>query len=97
MKPRLRWKREERERGLRGVCQGERGYILMYGNQRVGEASVLYSGWTRNVAGYYYCCRWNGEYVNTCDSPTATIESAKDEAMAWAKKQISSVTAKEPK
>lgn len=88
MSLRLRWRREERERGLAGTCQGERGYDLMYGNQRVGSARVAYVGWSRNVAGYYHYCQWGGESINTCDELVPTIDEAKAQAMAWARERI---------
>ena len=39
-KRQLRWRREPRETGLRGVCQGTRGWELRYGKVDVGSVSI---------------------------------------------------------
>jgi hypothetical protein len=50
----LRWRRQPRESGLAGTAQGERGWHLMYGDDRVGTVGPLYEGFSRNRKGYYY-------------------------------------------
>lgn len=42
-------------------------------------------GWGRDVIGWYYVGSVNGKYVNTCQTPCATIEEAKALAMQWYK------------
>lgn len=84
-KPRLRWRRESRETGLRAVVQGERGYELWYGDERVASASPY--GRYRPEQGYYWSAPSNERLgialKNTASQPVATIEEAKEQAMAY--------------
>jgi hypothetical protein len=82
-KPRLTWKREDRETGLRAVCQGERGYDLRLDGRDLASVSPLREG------GYYWCCSTEEDlgivHKNTAHAPKATIEEAKEECMAYIK------------
>jgi hypothetical protein len=56
--PPIRWRREPRETGLARVTQGERGYQLWRGNQRLASVSVAYkSGRFSPKLGYYWAAR----------------------------------------
>lgn len=55
----LRWRREPRETGLAGVCQGERGWELRYGGEDV--ATVSRHGHDRwNPTGWHWWARNDG-------------------------------------
>lgn len=70
----LTWRRQKRESGLAGVCQGTRGYELWAdGKTIIAHVAPLYKGWTREQIGWY----WYGEGKNTCDSPCADADEAK--------------------
>jgi hypothetical protein len=84
-KPRITWRRQPRERGLRGVAQGERGYELRYGEEHLGGAYPRYVGWGQEKVGYYCHGRWDAMGVpllNTCEHPVPTIEEAKAQLSA---------------
>lgn len=89
MKPRLRWRREPNETGLRAVGQGERGYDLMYGDECIGRARPLTRGWRTGPSGYYWHARAGGLLRNTAGDPGyATVDEAKAACMAWVKERL---------
>ena len=75
-KPRLRFRRQERERGLARIGAAPRGWDLMYGDENVGYVSPLGGGWRGEVSGWYFvACRDNLiPLLNTCYQPNATPE-----------------------
>lgn len=87
----LRWRREPRETGLRSVCQGERGWELRRGGERLASVSVQTRGWSKEKIGYYFSGRIGNVFINTAAegrAPFPDSESAKREAEKWVKDQI---------
>ncbi len=73
-----RWSKEPRETGLRSITQGVRGFELKKDGVRLAFVSPLYSPNDRfQVIGWY----WYGFRQNTSNSPVATPEEAKAQAM----------------
>lgn len=95
---RLFWRREPREKGLAGVCQGERGYHLMFQGSRIGSVNVRYGhGFSLTKEGYYWSARLdvNGEskipLKNTCNNFVPTIEQAKAECEAYVRSFLDAI------
>lgn len=89
VKPRLTWKREERETGLRSIYQGERGYDLRINGVRIGRACRKGVRFGASEGYYWYA----GEppwlpHKNTSDTPVATMDEAKAQCMAYVKKHL---------
>ena len=81
----LRWRREPRATGLAGACQGTRGWELRWGEELIGEASVL-SRHDRYAEGPWYW--WAGGRSvpnrNTVWEPLIeTAEEAKTACLAY--------------
>lgn len=88
MKPKLRWKLQPREKGLRAVGAAPRGYQYHDGNEIYATVSPNGGGWQRKQDGWYWYSRVSGESVNTCRTPVATIEEAKAQAQAHVKEYL---------
>jgi hypothetical protein len=86
-KPRLRWKRNPRETGLRAVGAGPRGWTLHDGQEEFACVNALGGDWSRPFSGWYWVAysRPGIALRNTCDSPIHDPEEAKAEAMAYVK------------
>lgn len=56
-KKRLRWRREPRETGLRGVVQGTRGHELRYGGETIATVSARCGATRYDVIGWYWYAR----------------------------------------
>lgn len=84
MKPKLRWKKEPSETGLRAVGQGPRGYRYHDGEKQYASVSPLGGGW-RPMRGWYWVAGWDSDvpHKNTCNEPVATPEEAKEQAAAY--------------
>lgn len=82
----LRWKKEAREKGLAGVAQGPRGFDLMLDGVRV--ASVSYTD--RSAKKAWWCARMDPwlPLENTVRKPIASIEAAKEQALAYVKTHL---------
>src|SRR5687767_1255595 len=78
----LRWKRQPRETGLRGVGQGPLGWDLYWGPNRLASVRVLWKGFSRETDGWYYVAREDSLSVphrNTCGErgvPPHTVRNA---------------------
>lgn len=70
----LRWAKQPNERGLSRIVQGPRGFELRDGGRTEMHVAPL----GRNTAQWY----WYGHGKNTCASPVATAEEAKQQAAA---------------
>lgn len=82
----LTWRQEPRETGLAGVVQGERGYDLCYGGEKIGSVRPCYEGFNRRKRGYFWYAHSEKLGVplhNTSRSPVADIEVAKVECRAY--------------
>jgi hypothetical protein len=78
--PRFTWSRQPSERGLAGVCQGPRGFILKRGGKEVGRVSPLTGGpINRDITGWYWYgsghnSLWSGDkYTNPDDAKAACL------------------------
>lgn len=88
-KPRMRWKRDPRETGLRAVGAGPRGWTLHDGEREYASVGALGGNWSRKFSGWYWVAFGDGiEYRNTCDDPIADPEDAKDRALSYVKEQL---------
>jgi len=80
-RPRLIWRRQPDETGLRGVCQSPRGKELRHAGVTLGMATGLGSWGSHKSDGYYWYGGWE-EYgvprVNTASRPVpfASLEEA---------------------
>lgn len=89
----LRWRRQPRATGLASVCQGERGYELTYGGERVASVAPAYKGWSREREGYYWSALSDALGValrNTAGEGLLyeTIEEAKEACRAYVREQL---------
>lgn len=89
--PRLRFRRQKSERGLARHMQGERGYDLMLGDERIGGVYPRYARFERN-SGYYWYAHVGKESRNTASEPVPTIEQAKADCMAWVRERMKEVS-----
>lgn len=83
---RLRWKLNPRETGLRCVIAGPRGSTLRdESGQRYAVVECL-----RSREGWFWVAGWGSgvPHENTCESPCATAEEAKAQALAYVKAHI---------
>ena len=92
MKPKLRWKKEPSETGLRAVGQAPRGYRYHDGEKQYATVSPLGGGW-RPMLGWYWVAGWSSgvPHMNTCNNPVATPEEAKEQAEAYVTKFLADV------
>jgi len=83
----LRWRRNPRESGLRGICALERGYTLY--QDRVLRCATVNKG---RDGGWYWVVGWESGIpkVNTASEPVATVKEARALAMAYVKKHLKS-------
>lgn len=84
MRPRLRWKKEPKETGLRSIGAGPRGSYLHDGVIRYATVSVL-GGWSRPFMGWYFVAGWESSvpHKNTCGNPYKTEDEAKSAAIEY--------------
>lgn len=85
--PRLRWKKNPAETGLRAVGASPRGSKLHDGEMEYASVSPLGGNWARKLGGWYWVCTKDvvGEHVNTCNDPAPDEDTAKAQAMAYVK------------
>lgn len=76
---RLSWRREPRETGLAGVCQGPRGAILKVDGKDVGRVYSTSVG-SRLEDGWFLAVRSENciPLRNTCKAPVKTIDDGQD-------------------
>lgn len=87
---RLRWRKNARWTGLAGIGQGPLGFKLFdaNGNQFASVNALRRGGW-------YYVIGWTGRdlglvpHVNTSDTPCASADEAKAEALRLVKHFLS--------
>lgn len=87
----MRWKKDERETGLRAVSAGPRGSKLRLDGETVlAVVRPLGGNWARRPVGWYFVAGWSSgiPYCNTCDNPVETEAEAKEQAMAYVKKHL---------
>ncbi len=76
-----RWKLNPRETGLSAVGAGPRASQLYDDGKAVATVEPLGGDWRGPLRGWY----WYGMGCNTCDTPAATVDEAKAQAMAFYK------------
>lgn len=83
----LRWKLQPRETGLRAIGAGPRGSELHDGEKRFAVVSPT------DGDKWYWVAGWSSglPHKNTWQTPVATVEEAKAQAMAYVKEQIRKV------
>jgi hypothetical protein len=94
-KPQLRWKKNPRPKGLAGVCSGNPGHQLRYGDRDCGSAYEHNNRFDRKE-GWYWVARMGDEVppYNSCnDAAILTEDEAKAAAMSYVKLHL----AKAPK
>jgi hypothetical protein len=82
-KPTLHFRRVPREKGLAAICQGERGYYLFYGDEKVATVAVY-----QLFSTYYWYARHDELGIplkNTCVNGDlyASIDDAKAACRAY--------------
>lgn len=82
---RITFKLRPRETGLRAVGAGPRSYDINVDGRKVGSVSPWRNGLKFKWTGWYFYVSdaTIGPYINTCDAPVATVETAKAEAKTW--------------
>ncbi len=77
--PKIRWKKNPCETGMRAVGSGPRGHKGRVGDEEI--ASVYPSGgdWHGPLKGWYFVIRTEGALYNSCNAP---LYSSDDEAKA---------------
>ncbi len=90
----LRWKLEPKETGLRAIGASPRSSWLSCDGKRYACVSSLGGGWHGPVRGWYWVAGWDSDipHMNTCNNPCATVEEAKEQAMAYVKHNLSTPT-----
>lgn len=92
----MRWKKDPRPTGLAGIAAPPSSHWLRDGEIKL--ACVSPSG--RSASGtWYWVAGWDGRELgvshrNTCDKPVATVEEAKDQAMAYVREQLKAAKVK---
>ena len=88
--PRLRWKKDKKETGLRAVVYRSTGSYLHDGQTIYATCSQISQSYSDRTTGWYFVAGWdsNVPHKNTCDTPYPTEQEAKDAAMAYVKKFI---------
>lgn len=91
---RLRWKKNDRETGLRAVCAGPRGSILHDGTTTYATVNASGGGW-RPMRGWYFVTYADatGQWVNTCNDLVPDEATAKAAALACVKAQLAAKAA----
>lgn len=91
-KPRLRWKKNPRPKGLAGICSGHPGHSLLYG--KVGCANAYEHSWRGKQRGWYWTARMDPQVPlrNTCNETPLTEEEAKAAAMAYVRECLAKAT-----
>lgn len=94
MSARLRWKLNPAPTGLARVAAGPRGSTLRDASG-VRYATVDAIG-RRDSGPWYWVAGWGSGVpnMNTCDHPVATVEEAKDAAMAYVRAALPQPAAK---
>lgn len=92
MTPRLRWRKQPNETGLRRIGRATRGFDLWYGEQRLGWVSARENRSRSVIDGWYWVTPIDAslgiEYNNTCDRLVATAEEAKTLAVTYVKSRL---------
>jgi hypothetical protein len=87
----MRWKMDEREKGLRSIVQGPRGYWLRDGETRLAHVSAL----GKRGDQWYWVAGWDADRVphkNTLGDPVNSVAEAKAQAMAYVKLHLKATT-----
>lgn len=87
----LRWKRQPRERGLAGVCQGPRGWDLRWKSDVLGYVRPRYAGFGRHIIGWFFVARHDAHGVpleNTAGGPAADSAQARQQAGEYVLKHL---------
>ena len=88
-----RWKMNPRVTGLARVTAGPRGSKLYDNGKEVASISALGGGFRGPVTGWYWVCGYGDALINTCNSPVATAEQAKADALAYYKAKKTALAA----
>lgn len=90
IKPRLRWKKEKKETGLRRIGAGPVGHYYHDGDKIYARVSPQGGGWRGPLLGWYWVAGGDSgiPYKNTCDSPCRTIGEAKELAANYVNKNL---------
>jgi hypothetical protein len=91
---RLRWKKNDRERGLARVGAGPRGSVLRDGTTIYATVNASGGGW-RPLRGWYFVTMQDvtGRWVNTCNDLVPDEATAKANALACVKAQLAAKAA----
>lgn len=87
---RLRWKKHERETGLRAIGAGPRGSDYTDGVQRYATVCA-HSFRHTGKRGWYWVSTIGGTVVNTCNVEGLDEATAKQEAQDYVKAQLAKV------
>lgn len=86
----LRWKKQEAERGLAGIGAPPRGFIYHDGENTFASVNALGGGWHMPLKGWYWVAGWSAgiPHKNTCGTPCETPEEAKKQAQEYVKANL---------
>lgn len=80
----MRWRMNEKPKGLAAAGAGPRGSTLWDGEKELARVSALRKNYV--VIGWFWVSRTSGENVNTCSSPVESEKIAKQHALEHVKK-----------
>jgi hypothetical protein len=83
---RLRWKKQEKARGLAAIGAGPRGSEYHDGEDHYATVHALRKNY--EVVGWYWAAYGQVPYRNTCNEPCATEAEAKAAAAAYVKANL---------
>lgn len=94
---RLRWKLHPKEKGLRAIMGGPRGSTLHDGVENFATVQAI----ERHCNDGWFWYARNDKYgvplTNTWNTPAATVDEAKAQAMAYVKQHLASYQAQDGK
>lgn len=89
-KPRLRWRRQARERGLAGVGQGELGADLIYLGEPIASVRAVHYHLPDYGKWWWHAGGSGVPYRNMCRGPVNSLEEAQAAALAYVKGYLES-------
>ena len=78
-----RWSKEPNEKGLAGVCQGPRGFLLKENGETLAHVAPVAGKDKWDIVGWY----WYGFGENSYHHPVATEDEAKAQATVFYRKR----------
>jgi|JI10StandDraft_1071094.scaffolds.fasta_scaffold152212_2 hypothetical protein len=78
-----RWKKHEKETGLRAVGAGPRGSDYQFHGDSIATVCPHGGDWRKRLSGWYFVVSTGAVYKNTCNELSATESEAKAAAVEF--------------